>query len=354
MIKKKKYYGAVLLALLLGVFTLPAPLSAVTAEGTDDVGASSLDDSVGIGESPAEPDVDVDDEISAFNNPAQAQRAANLAGQAAISNDSLKEALQDVEDAQKALDEALTVSPNDAKAIDAEAIAAARETLAKAEEAYTKGLADVTGVIEADIASMRDLDMGWGQICHELGLHPSANGLGHFKEKHQHQAGIVAEPTISGVNTQELVEATARNMQSGWSKGHGVGVRSGVHDAGTGLFDGAISSGRGRGHDKDRGSGGVSGAGGLGHGGGPDGSMDGSGVDGGRGNSGGNKGGNAGSSGGPGNSAGKSNAGGQGKADKDGSPGKSGGNGNSGDRGKSDSSHGKSGGSHGNSGGKKT
>ena len=210
MIKKKKYYGAVLLALLLGVCTLPAPLSAVTAEGTDDVGASSLDDSAGIGESPAEPDVDVDDEISAFNNPAQAQRAANLAEQAAISNDSLKEALQDVEDAQKALDEALTVSPNDAKAIDAEAIAAARETLAKAEEAYTKGLADVTGVIEADIASMRDLDMGWGQICHELGLHPSANGLGHFKEKHQYQAGIVAEPTISGVNTQDPSCAISR------------------------------------------------------------------------------------------------------------------------------------------------
>ena len=347
MIKKKKYYGAILLALLLGVCTLPAPLSAVTAEGT----VNSPDDSAGVGETPAEPDVDVDDEISAFNNPAQAQRAANLAEQAAINNDSVKEALQNVEDAQKALDEALTVSPDNAKAIDADAIAAARETLAKAEEAYSKELADITGVTETDIASMRDLDMGWGQICHELGLHPSANGLGRFKEKHQYQAGIVAEPTISGVNPQELVEATARNMQSGWSKGHGVGVRSGVHDAGTGLFDGAISSGRGRGHNKDRG---VSGAGGLGHGGGPDGSMDGSGVDGGRGNSGGNKGGNTSSSGGPGNSGGHSNSGGQDKAGKDGSPGKSGSNGNSGDQGKSGSSHGKSGESHGNSGGKTT
>ena len=349
--KKKKYCGAILLAVLLGVCTLSAPLSAVTAEGTDDVEVGSPDDSAGVGETPAEPDVDVDDEISAFNNPAQAQRAANLAEQAAINNDSVKEALQDVEDAQKALDEALTVSPDNAKAIHADAIAAARETLAKAEDVYSKELADITGVTETDIASMRDLDMGWGQICHELGLHPSVNGLGHFKEKHQHQVGIVAEPTISGVNTQELVEATARNMQSGWSKGHGVGVRSGVHDAGTGLFDGAISGGRARGHDKDRG---VSGAGGLGHGGGPDGSMDGSGVGGGHGNSGGNKGGNASSSGGPGNSAGQSNSGGQGKADKDGSPGKSGANGNSGDRGKSGSSQGKSGGSHGNSGGKTT
>ena len=113
MIKEKKYYGAILLTLLLGLCTLPAPLSAVTAEGT----VNSSDDSAGVGETPAEPDVDVDDEISAFNKPAQAQRAANLAEQVAINNDSVKEALQDVKNAQNALDEALTVSLDDAKTI---------------------------------------------------------------------------------------------------------------------------------------------------------------------------------------------------------------------------------------------
>lgn len=297
---KKKYHGAILVALLLGVGTLPAPLSAVTT----------------------------DDETSAFNNPAQAQRAANLAEEAAISNDSVKEALQELEEAQAALGVKDTT--------------AAREALAKAEEAYAKELADITGVVEKDIASMRDSGMGWGQIAHELGVHPSVNGLGHTKGA----KNLTAEPTISGVNKHELAEATAKNLQSGWSKGHGVGVRSGVHESGTGLLDGVTKAGLARGHDKDRGSSGFSGAGGLGRGGGPDGSMDGSGVDGGHGNSGGNKGSSSSTSGGPGNS------GSQGKAGKDGSPGKSGGQGNSGDRGKSGSDHGKSGDSHGNSGGK--
>ena len=294
MTKKKKYYAAVLLTLLLGVGTLSSTSLAATSD-------------------------DIDDEAPAFANPAQAQHAANLAEQAALSDDSVKESLQDVEDAQDALDEAL-------ESKDPDAVAAAREALAKAEDAYTEELADITGVIESDISAMRDSGMGFGVIAHELGVHPGLLGLGHTKGKQKHNAGKFAEPTISGVDKQELAEATARNMKSGWSKGHGVGVQAGVHDPGTGLFDGATKGGRGKGNDKDRGSHGVSGAGGLGSGSG----HGASGVGGGHGNSGGNKGGTAGSSGGPGNSGGHSNAGGQGKGGNNGSNGNSGGHGNSG------------------------
>ena len=69
---------------------------------------------------------------------------------------------------------------------------------------------------EADIASMRDSGMGWGQVGHELGVHPGVLGSGHSGEQSKHQEGMATGPNhIDGVDERELREATAIDMASG-------------------------------------------------------------------------------------------------------------------------------------------
>ncbi len=322
MTTRKKYCAAILLSLVLGVGPMTAPAWSALPEDSVDIAAGTADVS---NVDPAAPDLD--SETPAFDNPAQAQHAANIAQQAATENTAVQEALQDVDTAQDTLDQALQSN-------DPEAVAAARDALTAAEEGYMESLAEITGVIEDDIASMRDSGMGWGEISHELGVHPGMLGLGHTRGKRNHYVGDAAEPGMGGIDPEELSEATARNMESGWSKGHGVGIQAGVHDPGTGLSEGR-SRGRQSGEESNgHAFGGVGGAGGLGHGGGSDNSMGGSSTSS---NHGGESsmGGGSTSSGGPGHSGGSSNAGGHGTAGTDGSPGNSGNAASSGNAGSS-------------------
>jgi hypothetical protein len=147
---------------------------------------------------------DTDQEQSAFSNPAQAAHAQNLAD-AVVANDP-----------QKHFDATL-----------------------------------------GEIADMRDAGMGWGQIAHELGVHPGTLGLGHTK-------GIAPQsPT-------ETQMATARNPQTGGAIGHGVnnGHSEGkASEHGPGSADnGGKGGGQGNanGHGGDHGNG-NGGGGGHGH-----------------------------------------------------------------------------------------
>ena len=94
-----------------------------------------------------------------------------------------------------------------------------------------------------EIAAMREAGMGWGQIAHELGVHPGTLGLGHTK-------GIAPQsPT-------ETQLATARNPQTGGAKGHGV---SNGPSEGKGSEHGqgsADNGGKGGGQGNDNGHGG--------------------------------------------------------------------------------------------------
>ena len=66
---------------------------------------------------------------------------------------------------------------------------------------------------------MREDGYGYGQICHELGLHPSVlgNKYGHRKtERHMERN------RHTNRKGDEFAEATARDVKSGWAKGHGV------------------------------------------------------------------------------------------------------------------------------------
>jgi hypothetical protein len=322
MILKNKFETAVLLTLLLST---QAPATEVLAAESATQETSSIEQGA------VKP---------AFDDPAEAMRAATNAKKAALNNGALKDALAKVESAQKVMEGAH-------KSDNQDAIAVARTELERAETAYMRELADVSGVIESDLASMRDSGMGWGQIGHELGVHPGVLGLGHGRGEVEGKKDAGDRTTHRGVSEQELHEATVRNIESGWSKEHhGLGVESGVGSSGTGFL-GSLA-----GHKQS--TTGVSGAGGLGHqsnsghysdssdngyqGSSSGGSSDHSGSDGNSGGS-GNSGGHGGSGG---NSGGSGDSGGHG-----GSGGNSGGSGDSGGHGGSGGDSGGSGGSGG-------
>lgn len=240
----------------------------------------------------------------AFANPAQARHAANIAEAVAAEPDAATlDALSAVEDAEAALKEAEETGNE-------QAIEAARIRLAEAEQAYADVIEARLGVITSEIEAMRNADMGWGEIARELGVHPSVLGLGHTKAR-QNKYGRT-DDTMDG---DEVAEATERNIRTGWSQGHGLGLNAGVKD--TVRVQGGYALGR---MNKDKkADGGISGAAGLSGGG------QGNGGGSGKGNSSGKDSSGVGSDGGPGKSDKGKSQGGSGKSN-----GNSGGKGNSG------------------------
>jgi hypothetical protein len=107
-----------------------------------------------------------------------------------------------------------------------------------------------------DIFSMRQSGMGWGQIAHELGIHPNALGLGRGKIKSSGRQ----TPKLEGRPFQEADELrgiTSRNLKTGWSKGHGVDLssHSGEKGQGKGKSKGEEKSsgkGQGKGGGRDK------------------------------------------------------------------------------------------------------
>jgi len=99
-----------------------------------------------------------------------------------------------------------------------------------------------TGVMEGEIAQMRADGMGWGEIAHALGVHPGVLGLGHSKK--------------STFGT-ELAMATATNLKTGNSTGHGqaYGGGPGAKNGNNGHADGKENNGnKGSGHGNSKGS----------------------------------------------------------------------------------------------------
>lgn len=148
--------------------------------------------------------------------------------------------------------------------IDAE-IASLQEDLAKAEVegdlteiAALEAEIDVKvsekiGIEEGKIADLRASGMGWGEIAHELGVHPGVLGLGHSKKS-------------GAINTErEVAMATAIDMKSGMTKGHGFvsdAGSSGTNKDNNGQSKDKGAQGKGgNGKDGDKGNGGGKGGG---------------------------------------------------------------------------------------------
>ena len=203
----KKYYAVVLLTLSVGMIAPAATVSAAT-QGRQQVSSAATD---------------ADTIKPEFATSAEALRAANHAKEAVSSKSTLKQSLANVEKAQNTLNKAVNSKDRDA-------INRANQALAKAEETYTRDLADITGLNNKDIRSIHDTGMSWGEVAHELGVHPDLIGFDHNRDDAKHSAGMSKQSSHpAGIDSKELNEATARNMSSGWSRGHGVGLESGVH-----------------------------------------------------------------------------------------------------------------------------
>jgi hypothetical protein len=179
------------------------------------------------GEPPAEGDEGPEE--PAFKNQTELQRAINLANALA------QEADPELENAIKEADEG-----------DAEA-----------EEEAESLLAEEAGVTPEDIAQMREDGMGWGEIAHELGLHPGLLGMGHTKtirnrNRHMEEEGNLGDEP----GDPEIAEATARNFKSGLSKGHGMSAEKGEKAGGSQKGDSEKAN-----KGKDGGNGGGNGNG---------------------------------------------------------------------------------------------
>jgi len=91
---------------------------------------------------------------------------------------------------------------NEAQVQKAENLALASQEAAQANlDKETIDLINATGVSKEDIDGMRASGMGWGEIAHELGVHPGVLGLGHTKDKAtQRNSKSFSDDTIEASN----------------------------------------------------------------------------------------------------------------------------------------------------------
>ena len=110
----------------------------------------------------------------------------------------------------------------------------AEDAVTEAEEAIAEVMEARAGVSAGAIQQMRRNRMGWGQIAHELGVHPGVLGLGHGKAKKkgvvdldEPVAGDIDPGDIEGLDPDEveMMEAVKRNTKSGWSDAHGLATK---------------------------------------------------------------------------------------------------------------------------------
>jgi hypothetical protein len=209
--------------------------------------------------------MELEDEEPAFTNIAQVQKAENLSALTAEEPD--EEAIaakteadqkkQAYEEAKQKLDTLMADQTATQQQIEAARLAVerAKKAYEEAQESADEKLAEFAGVPAEDVMSMRRSGMGWGQIAHELGIHPGALGLGHTKNKQYGYQKSKMKGKYLG-ETGELDAITGRNLKTGWSKGHGTDLSSHSggkgHSNGKGKFSGKE---KGKGKDKSTGKG---------------------------------------------------------------------------------------------------
>jgi hypothetical protein len=209
--------------------------------------------------------MELEDEEPAFTNIAQVQKAENLSALTAEEPD--EEAIaakteadqkkQAYEEAKQKLDTLMADQNATQQQIEAARLAVerAKKAYEEAQESADEKLAEFAGVPAEDVMSMRRSGMGWGQIAHELGIHPGALGLGHTKNKQYGYQKSKMKGKYLG-ETGELDAITGRNLKTGWSKGHGTDLSSHSggkgHSNGKGKFSGKE---KGKGKDKSTGKG---------------------------------------------------------------------------------------------------
>jgi hypothetical protein len=186
-------------------------------------------------------------ERSYFQNPAQAQKGENVAVaslERAMKDEDVIDATERVERIEKA------IAGLDPESPDYEREKAHLEALStRAQENLERALAEAGAVSERDIAAMRRAGMGWGEISHELGLHPRILGLGHNKSNLSHEQqmrmGVHSKSKFTGESTY-----TERNFKTG--RDHGP-VKATGSSAGKGFGLSGDKWAKGGGFEQDKG-----------------------------------------------------------------------------------------------------
>lgn len=193
-----------------------------------------------------ENDVNGSADSGTIANAAQDQHAQNLAEDAALRDPQVSSLHEYLSYAEQELKDAI-LSENQ------ERIDAAQKAYDSAKANYEKAYAEEVSETREEIAAMRDQDMGWGEIAHKLGVHPSVLGLGHAKQKNSLRNQVQAKE-------QKQTTSLGTSSQAGKSKGLGLGHEGDTGGKGKGQ---GSSAGHGGGN-----SGGHGGGNGGGHGGG--------------------------------------------------------------------------------------
>ncbi len=188
----------------------------------------------------------VDDESPAFNNPAQAQKAENMAEAAA------KES-EDEELAERV--DALEAAENDLAGLDPgdPGYQEALEAVENVEKDVVDRLSEISGELEDDIDKLREEGYGWGQIAHKLGINPNLAGLGNKYGHKKTERNRVRSRHEFG-KKGGISAATARDFKTGWARGHGTSVTGkGKGHATADSFDSA-DSGKSKGNSGGKGN----------------------------------------------------------------------------------------------------
>ena len=226
----KYIFPIAILAMMVFAFQ---PMSVMADEGTTTEGE------------PTEGEGTVEDEGPALNNASQVLRAERISEASATgSQDDLDAAQAALDgfgtDSQTAYDAWQQAITDGLTQEEIDALEAPYNDVLAAEGALDTATANLAGTSVEAIEAMRAEGMGWGEICHFLGLHPSINGHGPFKNKFG-----------------ETTEATVRNMKTGLAKGHanqvggesnGLGLgrdksKNGVGKGASGIGKGASGNG---------------------------------------------------------------------------------------------------------------
>jgi hypothetical protein len=195
-------------------------------------------------------------ERSYFQNSAQAQKAENVAAaslEQAMHDEDVIDATERVERVEKAI---AGLDPDSPDYVREKAHLEA--LLTRTQENLERALAEAGAVSERDIAAMRRAGMGWGEISHELGLHPRISGLGNNKSnlslEQQMRMGVLSKGKFTGESIY-----TERNFKTGRdhgpveatgsSSGKGFGL-SGDKWAKGGDFEQDRGKSDSKGHDK--------------------------------------------------------------------------------------------------------
>ena len=224
-----------LLIMILALMLVPAMAVAQDAGNVADV----------VDDGNVDGDEAVEEEESAFNNPAQAQKAENLAEAAAQKSED-QELADRVEALEAAEQELAGLTPDDP------GYQAALDAVEAAEQDVADRLGEISGETVADIDKMREEGYGWGQIAHELGVHPSVLGLGHKHGLRKTERHMERGKSAKG-KKGEFAAATERDVKTGWGKGHGVsagGKGKGGGKGKPGFLDDSDVSGKAKGKGK--------------------------------------------------------------------------------------------------------